>query len=113
CTGEATPTYPLTRTDATGELHVTGTVGTYSGFGVWLGQCVVDMSAYSGVSFLIGGETGSGMLKFSVHTKSNREPDMCLPGKGTCDVASAGACTPPSVAISIPATPTVVMVPWT
>jgi hypothetical protein len=113
CKGEPTPMYPITRTDVEGELHVTGTVGTYSGFGVWLGQCIVDMSDSTGVSFKIGGTTGSGMLKFSVNTNSNQAPDMCLTGKGTCNVDTAGACTPNSVSIAIPATPTVITVPWT
>jgi hypothetical protein len=112
CTGEPTPEYPITRADAEGELSVTGTVGTYSGFGVWLGQCMVDMSAYSGVSFRIGGTTGSGMLKFSVLTNANSTPVMCLTGKGTCDVATAGACTPASMTISVPETPEVVTVEW-
>jgi len=112
CTGEATPMYTLTRTDVAGELHVTGTVGTYSGFGVWLGQCKIDMSASSGVSFRIGGSTGSGMVKFSVLTNTNLEPVMCLTGKGTCDVTTAGACTPASVSLPIPTTPEVVTVDW-
>jgi hypothetical protein len=110
CTGEPTPMYPLTRTDASGEMHVTGTVGTYSGFGIWMGQCKIDMSSATGVSFRIGGTAGSGMLKFSINTNSNLEPVMCTTGKGTCNIASAGACTPASVLIAIPATPEVVTV---
>ncbi len=110
CTGEPMPMYPLTREDASGTMHVTGTVGTYSGFGVWLGQCKIDMSGANGVSFRIGGNTGSGMLKFSINTNSNLEPVMCTTGKGTCDIASAGACTPASTVISIPSDPEVVTV---
>jgi hypothetical protein len=113
CTGMPTPANIITREDASGELHVTGTVGTYSGFGIWLGQCIIDMSAYSGVSFTIGGTAGAGMLKFSVHTSANREPDPCLPGKGTCNVATAGACTPASVNIPLPSSPETVQVAWT
>jgi len=112
CEGLPDPMYPITRADASGELIVTGTVGTYSGFGIWLGQCMVDMSGSTGISFRIGGQTGSGMLKFSVQTNANQEPVMCLTGKGTCDLASAGACTPPSVMISVPETPAVVTVTW-
>jgi hypothetical protein len=110
CTGEPAPPYPLTHTDVDGVLHVTGTVGTYSGFGIWLGQCIVDMSGYSGISFLIGGNAGLGEVEFRVVTNANAAPVECLVGKGECMDAATGACRPAGVAISVPETPEVVRV---
>jgi hypothetical protein len=114
CSGEPTPQNLVTRDQTGGSLHVTGTVGTYSGFGVWLGQCLIDMSDSTGISFSIGGDAGpSGMLKVSVLTNTNAEADMCLTGRGACDPATAGTCTPPSTTVAVPATPGTVTIPWT
>src|SRR6185436_20405359 len=67
CAAEPLPAYPLTRDETRGELHVTGTVGGPSGFGVWLGPCIIDMSKYGGISFTVGGNAGSSAaLEFKV-----------------------------------------------
>jgi hypothetical protein len=110
CSGEPAPPYPITSTDVSGELRVTGTVGTYSGFGIWLGQCIVDMSAYSGISFRIGGAAGPDAVTFRVHTKANTVPTECLFGRGTCSGASTGSCSPAGFAFAVPETPEVVSV---
>jgi hypothetical protein len=111
CANEPAPPYPLNYSDVSGALHVTGTVGTNSGFGVWFGQCIIDMSSYRGISFTISG-TPVG-LDFKVLTSSNLEPQQCLAGQGTCSVRTAGACTPASVPVAVSSAPTVVSVPWT
>jgi len=114
CSGEPMPPSLVSREQMNGNMHVTGTVGTYSGFGVWMGQCLVDMTGTTGLSFSIGGDAGpSGMLKVSILTNSNAEADMCLTGRGACDPTTAGACTPPSTTIAVPSTPGTVTVPWT
>ena len=110
CSRDPVPEFPITRTDTSGELHVTGTVGTYSGFGVWFGPCVVDMSEYSGIAFRIGGSAGPGGVTFRVHTNTNTAPDSCFAGKGTCLGSSTGACSPSGLALLVPETPEVVRV---
>jgi hypothetical protein len=112
CSGQPRPMYPLTMNDMNGELRVTGGVHGISGFGIWLGQCVVDMSGYGGISFRMGGNLGTGQIVFSVFTNSNLEPDSCLVGKGACDVATVGACAASSVTLTMPASPGVFRVPW-
>jgi hypothetical protein len=85
-------------------------VGTYSGFGIWLGQCIVDMSAYSGISFRIGGTAGPGGISFRVHSSAHTPPNECLIGKGTCEESSTGGCRPAGIDLSLPATPEIVAV---
>jgi hypothetical protein len=113
CSGQPTPMYPLTRTDTNGELRVTGTVGGASGFGIWLGQCIVDMSGYGGISFRIGGKASAfGGLVLRVFTNSNVEPNECLTGKGACDEATVGACAASAVSIGLPETPAELTLPY-
>jgi hypothetical protein len=110
CTGEPVPAYPLAHTDTDGVLRVTGTVGTYSGFGIWLGQCIVDMSAYSGISFRIGGNAGPGEVEFRVVTNANAPPVECLVGKGECADTATGGCSAAGVPLVVPETPEIVSV---
>jgi len=112
CSSDPPPSTMVTRDTTGGSMHVTGTVGTYAGFGVWFGQCLVDMSAYSGISFRLGGNAGSsGQLKFTVSTTDDAEIDSCRPGRGTCD-ATAITCAPNNVMIDVPASAAVVTVPF-
>jgi hypothetical protein len=104
------PVSSLTRSLAGGELHVTGTVGTYSGFGTWMEQCIIDMSAFSGISFLIGGDAGpTGTVQLRVFTQSNTATDECRPGRGGCTEAT---CTAVTFTVTVPSTPEVVTVAW-
>jgi hypothetical protein len=52
---ETMPMYPLT-SDVTGDnWHITGTVGDYSGFGLFFQDCTkLDASAFDGIEFTIG-----------------------------------------------------------
>lgn len=110
CSSDPPPAHTVTRDVTGGAMHVTGTVSTYAGFGVWFGQCLVDLSGATGISFKLGGDAGSsGKLKFSVATSENSEDDMCLPGRGSCD-ATAGTCAPSAVSIDVPSSPEVVTV---
>jgi hypothetical protein len=104
------PVSSLTRSLEGGELHVTGTVGTYSGFGTWMEQCIIDMSAFSGISFRIGGDVGpTGTLQLRVFAQSNTATDECRPGRGGCTDAT---CTPVTYTVTVPSTPEVVTVAW-
>jgi hypothetical protein len=106
----ATSDYLLTRSLAGGELSVSGTVGTYSGFGTWMEQCHIDMSEYSGISFRIGGDAGpTGTVQLRAFTKTNSAEVECRPGRGTCTDAT---CTPSTYTVTVPSTPTVVTVSW-
>ena len=71
CETGAVSAYPLTQTVTGGNWNVQGTVGTYSGMGLWwncntgttaaasyAGACTVDASAYTGISFTISGTIG-------------------------------------------------------
>jgi hypothetical protein len=105
-----TADYPLTRSLAGGELNVSGTVGTYSGFGTWLEQCLIDMSSYSGISFRIGGDAGpSGIVRLRAFTQTNTAPPECRAARGTC---TSGTCSPSTYTITVPATPEVMTVTW-
>ena len=53
----AFPSGALVMTPSTGSLRVTGTVSTFSGFGLSFLACV-DASKYSGLTFNLGGNAG-------------------------------------------------------
>ena len=106
----ATATNPLTRSLAGGQLEVTGTVGTYSGFGVWMEQCLVDMSDYTGLSFRIGGDAGpTGTVQLRAFAKTNTAAVECRPGRGACTDAT---CSPATYTVTVPSSPEVVTVTW-
>jgi hypothetical protein len=99
CPTEQTP-YPLSKTSS-GVLRMTGTVGTWSGFGLWMG-CMVDLSAYGGISFSVWGDAGpSGALTLEVATSADSPPDACITNVGTC-AGDASACSAPSVTVPVP-----------
>jgi len=90
CAAEMPPTV-LSQDLGAESQRVTGTVGTWSGFGLWFAPCIVDLSEYSGITFTISGDAGpSGLLLFHVSTASNsvqssdpRNP-TCSPNVATC-----------------------------
>jgi len=89
---------------------VTGTVGTYSGFGTWMEQCLIDMSDFSGISFRIGGDPGpTGTVQLRAFTKTNSPEVECRPGRGTCTDAS---CSPATYTVTVPSSSEVVTVSW-
>jgi hypothetical protein len=110
CRGEPTPAYPLVRNEMGGVLRVTGTVGGPSGFGVWVGPCIVDLSAGSGIMFMIGGRAGSGALQMTINTSSTTDPNACQIGRGKCDT---NICSPPSVGLDITESLEPFALPWT
>jgi hypothetical protein len=109
CSGEPTPAYFLVRNESEGVFRVTGTVGGPSGFGVWVGPCIVDMSAGYGVMFQIGGRAGSGALEMTIGTSSTTDPGACQIGKGKC---TTDVCAPPRVRIDITESPAPISLPW-
>lgn len=70
---------------------VEGTVATWSGMGFWLGACMVDMSAYRGVSFELWGNAGpSQAMTFAVPSQENTEPESCRSNVGSCEHGKHG-----------------------
>lgn len=104
CSKGAPPRYPLEQ-DVDGGWHVTGTVETWSGFGLWFAPCMVDLSAYAGVSIEIWGNVGdTHEVNMNVVTSRDKEPDKCLTNVGTCAL-TGGGCKSPGKAISVPPSP--------
>jgi len=112
CADAAAPAYPLAQTTKD-EWNVTGTVGTWSGFGLWFAPCMVDLSVYKGISITIWGEVGdTHRVTLNANTSENSPPDKCLTNVGTCSGGAAG-CRSASVELEVPSIPgTPVTVLW-
>jgi hypothetical protein len=107
--------YPATMTVAmTPELSMSGTVSAYTGFGVYLKQCV-DASAYSGISFKIGGNVGS-PATLMLQAKMNSTIPIKAGERGACVPADPNntyaTCWDPVKWVTVPATPATVTVTW-
>ena len=109
CAAEVPP-HPLLSERVDGLWHISGTVGAYSGFGLWFEPCMIDTSAYRGLAFDIGGDVGTtGSLSFAISTSGNLEPLLCKTNVGTCDPTEA-ACARAATPVLIPAEPETVTV---
>jgi hypothetical protein len=123
--------WPIGSDVAQGNWHMTGDVGTYSGFGIYIVACnVLDASAYDGISFTISGSVAMGnALSMNVATSGNEVshvwintlavPPPATPAainSGRCIPASTnqfdGSCASPSVSVPVTAAPTTVTVLW-
>ena len=116
--------------------HIKGTVGTYSGFGLSFDSCSrVDASAYSGISFTLGGTVpatgttspntitmGIGTLPDTIAASwldthgvdggtGTVPPGACIPTSGT-NQYNQTTCGDPTKVISVPATPAVQSLAW-
>jgi hypothetical protein len=122
--------YPIASDGRNGNLHVSGTIGDYSGFGLYFDNCSkVDASAYKGVKFTIKGNVAMGStVQFSVGTAADEvaaswvnahkaaptDPDetpnfgRCMPVSGRYD----NTCLAPSKMIAVTETATTVTVLW-
>jgi hypothetical protein len=122
-----TPAFPLTSDITGGNWHISGTVGTYSGFGLYWNACAeLDASAFKGISLTLSGSVPANTLYISVSTAADTistawyekygTPPI-TPTFGTCNPPSSnqydGSCSAPSKVISVPATPTPVTILWT
>jgi hypothetical protein len=124
-------TYALTSNVTASNWHVTGSVGDYSGLGLFLQDCTkIDASGYSGMSFVISGSVAKGnSVTFQVATAADDIPATWLnahkasaatadekPNFGRCTPASSqydGTCGSPTFPVPVTATPTKVTVKWT
>jgi hypothetical protein len=95
-----------------GQWKISGSVGDWSGFGLWLGACTADMSAYKGLAFDIGGRVGrSDQVTLFVNTGPDSVPEQCRSNVGNCD-AKANRCTSPSHKILVNSEMTHVQLLW-
>ncbi len=96
----------LTLTDVSKSLNIKGNVKAYDGFGVYTTACT-DASAYTGVSFNIKGNVGTGgKLNFRVQTNADMAVDP-VNKKGACVVPPGTTDTYPlchPAAVDIPVT---------
>ena len=124
-------TSPLTSDVSQSNWHISGTVGDYSGFGLYFDECNrLDASKYHGISFKISGALGStngqpnnltlsvGTLNdtlapawINTHGGNSTDPGRCIPTSGTSQYAEEG-CSNPTETIVVTDTPTVVNILW-
>jgi hypothetical protein len=124
-------TWPIGSDVTQGNWHMTGNVGTYSGFGIYFGGCnVLDASAYDGISFTISGSVAMGnALTMNVATSANDQSHVWLNtvampppptpagiNSGRCIPASTnqydGSCASPVFPVPVTAEPETVTVLW-
>lgn len=130
-----TGSYPLASDVTQGNWHISGTVGTYSGFGIYIDQVngcnMLDASAYKGISFKLGGTVGQGgTITLEVDVLNNAIPPewktahneagvdlksigVCLPPDSAANEWAQTKCVQPTKTITVPATSTQVNVLWT
>ena len=112
------PSFPLTQNFSDASWHVTGTVGTYSGLGIWLAPCMADLSAYKGISFKISGNVGpKGTLIMGVATAgtSKATTTTCSPNTATCvdGTTDATKCAGATKTITVTSAVQTISVLWT
>jgi hypothetical protein len=121
--------YSVNSDISTGQWHLSGNIGTYSGFGLYFTGCNrLDASAYLGLSFSIRGSVAmGGSLRLSVGTSSNdisflwqnSQPTppnpLAAPNSGRCLPAMNpydGTCASPGFTVPVTATETTIQVRW-
>jgi hypothetical protein len=121
--------YPVRSNFSTGEWHISGDVGDYSGFGLFFFDCNrIDASDYEGISFSIYGlvEADSSVM-LVVNTSSNDVSHVWLnsspvgqdfpfaPNAGRCVPVTNqydGSCLAPVFTVPVTATRTTIEVRW-
>jgi hypothetical protein len=121
------PPPALTSDVSGGNWHITGTVGTYSGLGLYWNNCALfDASAFKGISMTISGSIPApSTLNLSVSTAEDTITTAWFQQYGTPPISPTfGTCTPksnsqydgtcgaPSANIPVTATPATVTILW-
>jgi hypothetical protein len=127
---DPTDPYAVNSDISTGEWHLTGSIGNYSGLVLDFANCnQVDASAYAGISFTIRGNVAMGnTMTLNVATaeddishlwlNANAMPPPnppAVPNFGTCIPAMAqydGSCGSPSFTVPVTPTETTIEVRW-
>jgi hypothetical protein len=95
----------LTSSVATGAWETKGTVGTYSGMGIWYAPCV-NATGFAGIQFKVSGDAGpTGKLQVQGSQLTNWANGA---QGGTC----TATCMYSTATVPVTTTPTVVQVPW-
>ena len=122
--------YPVASDVTMDNWHLSGSIGDYSGFGLYITGCnVIDATAYDGISFTVRGSVAMGnTLTFSVSTSANDITHLWLnanvPANATMPVAANsgrciptmgqydGSCAAPTYTVTVTATEQTVTVLW-
>jgi hypothetical protein len=124
--------YVLNSDVSAGNWHLSGTVGDYSGFGLYLDNCSrIDASAFSGISFTISGTVQGGMLTVEIDTLTDTlaaswliahpasgsnpkdgDPGRCIPNATATNQYNQSDCTEPTKVITVGTSPAPVTVKW-
>ena len=93
-------------TTDTGEFHVTGTVTTYSGFGIYFNACT-DVSAYSNVTFTVAGTSGNmtAASLWYIIQQNSTEPADATGMKGDCTGKAGNPCQSPYTQFAVSDSP--------
>jgi hypothetical protein len=122
--------YPVASDVTMDNWHLSGNIGDYSGFGIYINLCnVINAAAYDGISFTVRGNVAMGnTLTFSVGTSSNDithvwlnanvpanatmpapvNSGRCIPTMGQYD----GSCAAPTYTVPVTATDQTITVLW-
>jgi len=90
--GENTTTWAFELDAALQNMHVTGTVMDYAGFGMSFDICV-DATAFTGIQFDLWGTSTSTVFQIQTSEDQNKAYDD---PKAVCDVAVSGECAIPA-----------------
>jgi len=99
-----------------GSLQITATVTPmgYVGIVFWFGPCV-NASAFTGLTFAVGGSTGGAVLKAQIQTHVDYPVDTANM-KGGCSFTNCDTkfseCAGPTYQVVVPATPETLDLPW-
>jgi hypothetical protein len=129
----STSPYPVLSNVTGSNWHITGTVGTYSGFGLYFTNCnKVDATGYRGVSFTISGTVQGGSVTFEVDTLRNAiapswimahpaaddtavmatDPGQCVPSGNPVNKYAQTDCVQPTKAVPVAETAATQTVLW-
>jgi hypothetical protein len=119
---------PLVSDMSNSNWHITGSVGDYSGFGLYFDNCSrIDASAFKGISFKVSSTVISDGITFGVdtldntitadwinsHGGSSTGPGRCTPpADPSLNQYSQSTCANATASIPVTATPTVQQVLW-
>lgn len=107
--GDNTEQWGYALDSAQGNMHVTGLVLDYAGFGMGFTPCI-DATGFSGIQFDLWGTAGT--TKFQVQTSEDQNKDYG-DARATCDSAVSGECQIPYLQIAdLPTTPTTLTFAW-
>jgi hypothetical protein len=92
--------YVVTSDMSSGEWHMSGNIGNYSGFGLYFSGCNrIDASAYAGISFTVRGNVAMGnSISFQVSTSADEISHLYLNSQAMPpnppSAANSGRCLP-------------------